>query len=106
MPGAAVRSEPAEASVRGALGASFQVAICIGLLIAYLLNMHLLPEPGGWVWSLAMPIPAGATLIATLYVLPESPRWLATRGTVRRPLTVAAFLAISRNSNLAAANRT
>ena len=99
-------SELAEASVRGALGASFQVAICIGLLIAYLLNMQLLPEPRGWVWSLAMPIPAGATLIATLYVLPESPRWLATRGTVRRPLTVAAFLAISRNSNLAVANRT
>ena len=86
--------------------ASFQVAICIGLLIAYLLNMQLLPEAGGWVWSLAMPIPAGAALIATLYVLPESPRWLAIRGTVRRPLTVAALLAISRNSNLAVANRT
>jgi major inositol transporter-like SP family MFS transporter len=42
--------------------------------------MALLPAPGGWLWSLAMPLPAGAGMLLALAALPESPRWLATRG--------------------------
>ena len=70
-------SEVAPAAHRGAIETSFQLAIELGILAAYALNLGLSGTPLGWCMSLAAELPpAVAFLCWALLRLPESPRYL------------------------------
>jgi sugar porter (SP) family MFS transporter len=74
-------AETSPPRIRGRLVAFNQMAIVIGILLAYLVNWRLAAiGPDGWRWMFgAAAFPAAALWIALLFV-PESPRWLVQRG--------------------------
>ena len=70
-------SESAPAEHRGAIEASFQLAIELGILGAYLINYWAAQTSSGWVVSLASAAPTTAVfLVLGAFFLPESPRFL------------------------------
>jgi len=68
-------NEVATIQVRGAAGACFQVGCTIGICLAYLLGL-LLDFRGLAMFCVAL---AGACILITVFLLPNSPRWLAAR---------------------------
>lgn len=74
-------SEVAEEARRGGLVTLNQLAIVIGIFSAYLIN-YLFAKGGDWRWMFGCGlIPAILLFVMALY-LPESPRWLMSRGLV------------------------
>jgi SP family galactose:H+ symporter-like MFS transporter len=72
-------SETADAKRRGALVATYQLAITLGIVSAYGVG-YALASGGHWRWMFASgAIPAAVLLLGALSV-PESPRWLALKG--------------------------
>lgn len=71
--------ETAPAKWRGALITGFQLALTIGILAGYLVNLAL-AESGDWRLMLGLTALPGLVLLAGMLALPESPRWLALRG--------------------------
>lgn len=72
-------SEIAPKRIRGSMIALYQLMITIGILIAYLSDT-ILSYSGNWRWMLGIiTIPALILLIGVLF-LPNSPRWLASKG--------------------------
>lgn len=74
-------AELAPAKYRGVLVSLNQLAIVIGILIAFFSN-YLLADSGdnNWRWMfLVMALPA-ILLFFSLFLVPESPRWLVARG--------------------------
>lgn len=66
---------------RGTLVSLNQLAIVIGILSAYLVNWQIarLGE-GSWRWMLAIAAIPSLAFLAGLLIIPESPRWLITKG--------------------------
>lgn len=84
-------SEIAPPARRGALVGAFQFNIVFGILIAYLSNYLVgLAELGAFDWRVKFGITAlpAALLLALLYAIPQSPRWLALRGRQTEALLV------------------
>ncbi|MBT6204753.1 MAG: sugar porter family MFS transporter, partial [Rhodospirillaceae bacterium] len=76
-------SETADAKRRGALVATYQLAITLGIVSAYAVG-YVLAEGGHWRWMFASgAVPAVALLLGALR-LPESPRWLALKGDMEK----------------------
>lgn len=68
-------AETAPTNIRGRLVTCFQLAITIGILCSYLVNLSSL-ETHSWRWMFATGfIPSGLLFIG-IFFLPESPRWL------------------------------
>ncbi|WCT72244.1 MFS transporter [Sphingomonas naphthae] len=55
------------------------VANC-GMPLALAIGYFVLPLPDGWRWMLAIPAALAVGVFAVRWSLPESPRWLETRG--------------------------
>jgi sugar porter (SP) family MFS transporter len=73
-------AEMAPAKYRGTLSTLNQLMITIGILSAYLVNLAFASYPSGWRIMLGFAaIPAAILFVGTLY-LPESPRWLISKG--------------------------
>lgn len=73
-------SEVAPAAMRGRLVTFFQLAVTIGILVAYLVGLAFADVAGGWRWMLGLgAIPALALLLGVMR-LPSSPRWLLMKG--------------------------
>ncbi|MEO3754533.1 sugar porter family MFS transporter [Streptomyces sp. B6B3] len=72
-------AELAPPAVRGAQTSLFQVMITIGTLLAYLVG-HLLGPDHAWRWMLGLAAAPAALFFLAMLLLPESPRWLLTRG--------------------------
>ena len=72
-------SEVSPQHIRGTVLASFQLMVTIGILVAYLINLAF-SHSGNWEWMLGITaIPAALMLLSMLF-LPESPRWMVSRG--------------------------
>jgi MFS family permease len=71
-------SEVAPARVRGALGSVNQLVICVGILGALVANVALPATSWRTMFGVAA-VPA-VLLAAGMALAPESPRWLASRG--------------------------
>lgn len=72
-------AESAPLAIRGALVATYQLAITFGILISYLAGLAF---GGGDSWRTMFglgALPAGLFLVGLMF-LPESPRWLVLRG--------------------------
>ena len=63
---------------RGALIASYQLSIMIGILLAYLIGAGL-SYSGNWRLMLGSMAPLAAILVVTMFFLPTSPRWLMSK---------------------------
>lgn len=72
-------AETAPAAWRGALVSLFQLAITLGILLAYVANYVFEPS-GDWRSMLGSSVPLALLLLVALIPLPESPRWLAAHG--------------------------
>lgn len=78
-------AEIAPASRRGRLVALAQFNVVLGILLAYLSNWLIGgARPGGdaWRWMFGVEAAPAALFFGLLFVVPESPRWLAARGRV------------------------
>jgi len=74
-------AELAPAKYRGTLVSLNQLAIVIGILIAFFSN-YLLVDTGenNWRWMLLVMAAPAILLFFSLFLVPESPRWLVARG--------------------------
>lgn len=73
-------AELAPAKYRGTLVSLNQLAIVIGILVAFFSN-YLLVDTGvnNWRWMLLVMAAPSVLLFFTLFLVPESPRWLVAR---------------------------
>jgi sugar porter (SP) family MFS transporter len=71
-------SESAPTEVRGSLSSLFQLAITLGILVAYLVNAIFAPV-GDWRWPLGLAAVPALVLFVGMYFLPETPRWLISQ---------------------------
>ena len=71
-------SESAPTDVRGSLSSLFQLAITLGILIAYLVNAAFATSED-WRWPVGLAFVPALVLFAGMYFLPETPRWLVSK---------------------------
>src|SRR5258708_2243926 len=72
-------SEVAPANARGWQVSLFQLAITVGILLAYLVD-YAFAGIQGWRWMFGLAVIPAAIFGAGMFFLPESPRWLLRRG--------------------------
>lgn len=71
-------SESAPTNVRGSLSSLFQLAITLGILLAYLVN-GVFAASEDWRWPLGLAFVPAVVLFVGMYFLPETPRWLVSK---------------------------
>src|SRR6201981_2923188 len=76
-------SEVAPADARGWQVSLFQLAITVGILLAYLVD-YAFAGIQGWRWMFGLAVIPAAIFGAGMFFLPESPRWLARSGHTER----------------------
>jgi SP family galactose:H+ symporter-like MFS transporter len=72
-------SEVAPADARGWTVSLFQLAITLGILLAYLVD-YAFARIQGWRWMFGLAVVPAAIFALGMLFLPESPRWLVKRG--------------------------
>jgi sugar porter (SP) family MFS transporter len=72
-------SEVAPANARGWQVSLFQLAITVGILLAYVVD-YAFAGIQGWRWMFGISIVPAAIFGISMFFLPESPRWLLRRG--------------------------
>lgn len=76
-------AETAPSKIRGKLVIYFQLAITLGILASYLINLFVAQTiPWRWVFATGL-VPSTALLIGAFF-LPESPRWLVLKGNAQK----------------------
>jgi SP family galactose:H+ symporter-like MFS transporter len=90
-------SEISPAAARGRQVSLFQLAITIGIVLAYLVDYALAPLQA-WRWMFGLAVVPAATFGLAMLFLPESPRWLARCG--RREEALAVLARIRGSSNV------
>jgi MFS transporter, SP family, galactose:H+ symporter len=78
-------AEMSPAAIRGALVSLNQLAITVGIVVAYFVDFAL-AATGNWHWMFITAVFPAIALIVGMFILPESPRWLARRGFRERAL--------------------
>jgi SP family arabinose:H+ symporter-like MFS transporter len=80
-------AEVAPKAWRGRLGSLFQFGIVIGIFVTLYVNREIQGAGDaawnvdvGWRWMLAAEVVPAIALLATLFLVPESPRWLLQAG--------------------------
>ncbi len=92
-------SEVSPPQSRGWQVSLFQLAITIGILVAYMVD-YAFAGSGGWRWMLGLAAVPGLILGLGMLYLPESPRWLAKHGQTEKALKI--LSRIRGTSNVAA----
>jgi SP family galactose:H+ symporter-like MFS transporter len=72
-------SEVAPADARGWQVSLFQLAITVGILLAYMVD-YAFAQAQGWRWMLGLAVVPAAIFGLGMIYLPESPRWLLRNG--------------------------
>jgi SP family galactose:H+ symporter-like MFS transporter len=80
-------SEVAPADARGWQVSLFQLAITVGILLAYLVD-YAFAGVQGWRWMLGLAVVPAAIFGSGMLFLPESPRWLVQKGYRERALAM------------------
>jgi MFS transporter, SP family, galactose:H+ symporter len=73
-------TEMAPPAIRGALVAFDQLAITIGILVAYLVDLAFAAAGMGWRPMFAVAVIPSALLAIGMFFLSDTPRWLASKG--------------------------
>ncbi len=91
-------AEMARSEIRGRLVSTYQLAITVGILVAYIVDAALtvpqseLATSENWRWMLGGALVPGVLLVALMLIMPESPRYLLKMG--RREQARAASLKV------------
>jgi sugar porter (SP) family MFS transporter len=72
-------AEIAPPTLRGRLVSMNQLMITIGIFASYLVG-YAFAESGGWRWMVGLAVVPSLVMLAGLFTLAESPRWLLSRG--------------------------
>lgn len=72
-------SEISPTEMRGSLSSVFQLAITLGILLAYVVNFSL-ASFGAWRWMLGLAAVPALVLFVGMYLVPETPRYLIKNG--------------------------
>ena len=72
-------SEVSPPDARGWTVSLFQLAITVGILLAYLVD-YAFADMRGWRWMFGLAVIPAAIFALGMFYLPESPRWLVRRG--------------------------
>jgi sugar porter (SP) family MFS transporter len=72
-------SEVSPPATRGWMVSLFQLAITLGILLAYLVD-YAFARIQGWRWMFGLAVVPAGIFVTGMLFLPESPRWLAKRG--------------------------
>src|SRR5213595_1520938 len=72
-------SEVAPAHARGWVVSLFQLAVTIGIVVAYLID-YVFAGVGGWRWMLGLAVAPALVFGTGMFFLPETPRWLIRGG--------------------------
>lgn len=72
-------SEIAPTEIRGAISSLNQLMITVGILLAFIVNA-LLANSEAWRWMLGLAVVPSVVLFIGMYFMPETPRWLVSRG--------------------------
>jgi MFS transporter, SP family, sugar:H+ symporter len=72
-------SEIAPTEIRGAISSLNQLMITVGILLAFIVNA-LLANSEAWRWMLGLAVIPSLILLVGMYFMPETPRWLVSRG--------------------------
>ena len=86
-------AEMSPAKIRGALVSLNQLAIAVGIVVAYFVD-YALAADRDWRWMFMTAVFPAIVLVSGMMVLPESPRWLAAKG--RRELALEGFRRLGR----------
>jgi sugar porter (SP) family MFS transporter len=73
-------AEVSPARIRGTLVTIYQLAITMGILIAYLINYGLHDTDNNWRWMFATGVVPSVIFFTGVIFIPESPRWLMKTG--------------------------
>jgi SP family galactose:H+ symporter-like MFS transporter len=77
-------SEVSPPDARGWTVSLFQLAITVGILLAYLVDYAFAEVTQGWRWMFGLSVVPAAIFALGMLYLPESPRWLVRRGESER----------------------
>jgi SP family arabinose:H+ symporter-like MFS transporter len=82
-------AETVPSKQRGRLVSLYQLAIVLGILLAYLSN-YLFQSTGinNWRWMFASQTIPAVLFLAALYFVPETPRWLVSKGKLNQAMQV------------------
>ena len=72
-------SEIAPTEIRGAISSLNQLMITVDILLAFIVNA-LLANSEAWRWMLGLAVVPSVVLFIGMYFMPETPRWLVSRG--------------------------
>lgn len=82
-------AEVSPAQVRGRMVSINQLTIVIGISLAYYSNYLLLPiGENAWRWMFAAEAVPAIVFLVSLFIIPESPRWLVARKNEAKALSV------------------
>ncbi len=82
-------AETAPARLRGRFVSFYQLAIVVGISAAYYSNYFLLATgDDAWRWMLIVGVVPAALFLVFLFLVPETPRWLAQKGARDKALTI------------------
>ncbi|WP_068470236.1 sugar porter family MFS transporter [Candidatus Protochlamydia phocaeensis] len=84
-------AEISPASIRGMLVSLNQLAITLGIVLAYLVDYSLAPI-GAWRWMIGLGTLPAIIFGLGMFFLPESPRWLAKKGFIDQSRQVLIFI--------------
>lgn len=90
-------SEMAPPRARGGIVTLNQLAITVGILVAYLIDFAFAHVADGWRWMFGLAAIPGLVLFVGMFFLPETPRWLVTKG---RDLEARAVVARTRAADV------
>src|ERR1700720_2081355 len=82
-------SEVSPADARGWTVSLFQLAITIGILLAYIVD-YAFAKSEAWRWMFGLAVIPAAVFAIGMYFLPESPRWLVRHGDPARARAILA----------------
>ena len=80
-------AEVAPVDIRGALVSLNQLAVTIGIVVSYLVDLAFAPT-GAWRWMLGLAVVPSIVLAIGMYFMPPSPRWLLSKGFKNKAIDV------------------
>jgi MFS transporter, SP family, arabinose:H+ symporter len=83
-------AEISPASIRGRMVSINQLTIVIGILLAYFINYLLADVENNWRWMFTSGAIPSALFFACIFLVPESPRWLVSKGFIDKAKAVLA----------------
>ncbi len=81
-------AEIAPSEIRGRLVTFFQLAITIGILVSYMCGYAFADSENGWRLMFGAGFVPAALLLVGMFMVPESPRWLVSKGRTDEALVV------------------